>query len=84
MRLKRAYRTSIALLRLAVCLVFVLCLWTEDAHAYFDPGTGSMILQAVLAALIGISLAFSQVRVKIRSFFQRLVRKILGKSIEHD
>ncbi|MFB3123195.1 MAG: hypothetical protein ACE10H_13515 [Candidatus Binatia bacterium] len=71
-------------LRISAWLAVLLCLWPEDANAYFDPGTGSMILQAVLAALIGISLAFSQVRVKIRSFFQRLVRKILGKSIEHD
>jgi hypothetical protein len=70
--------------RLALCLALIVGFWTEDAHAYFDPGTGSMILQAILAALIGISLAFSQVRVKIRSFFQRLVRKILGESIEHD
>jgi len=84
MRLKRAYRTSIALLRLAVCLVFVLCLWTEDAHAYFDPGTGSMILQAILAVLIGISLAIRQLRVKVWSFFQYLARKILGRGIEHD
>lgn len=80
----RGYTLPIRRIRLTLTLAVLVCLWPEDANAYFDPGTGSMILQAVLAALIGISLAFSQVRVKIRSFFQRLVRKILGKSIEHD
>lgn len=37
--------------------VWLLCI--EDAHAYIDPGTGSMILQALLAGAVAI-LAFGK------------------------
>ena len=41
--------------------------WTKDAYAYLDPGTGSMILQAVIAGvaagLIVIRLWWSKVKV---------------------
>ena len=30
---------------------------TSDAHAYLDPGTGSMILQLVLGGVAGLLLA---------------------------
>ena len=70
--------------RLALCLALIVGLWAEDAHAYFDPGTGSMIFQAVLAILIGISLAIRELRVRAWSFFQRLARKILGQSSERE
>jgi hypothetical protein len=44
---------------------------TADAHAYIDPGTGSILLQSIVAALaVGASFVagFWQ---KIRSFFLR-------------
>ena len=27
--------------------------WSEEAHAYLDPGTGSFIVQAIVAAIAG-------------------------------
>ena len=38
----------------AIGLIF---LYAETAHAYLDPGTGSAILQGVLAALAAIAVA---------------------------
>ena len=32
--------------------------WAPPAQAYLDPGTGSMILQAVLAGVAGIAVAW--------------------------
>ena len=27
--------------------------WANDAHAYFDPGTGSMLIQLLMASVLG-------------------------------
>ena len=35
-----------------LALIFILSL-TTDAYAYFDPGTGSMVLQLLLASVLG-------------------------------
>ncbi|MDA1101627.1 MAG: hypothetical protein O2967_21920 [Proteobacteria bacterium] len=42
---------------------------TAPAHAYLDPGTGSMILQAIATAGIGAMLYFAWFWRKIKSFF---------------
>jgi hypothetical protein len=39
--------------------------------AYLDPGTGSLILQAVVASLAGAAVAFRSYREKILAFFGR-------------
>jgi len=44
------------------------------AYAYLDPGTGSIILQALVAGVVSISVAFSSIRMKIWMFFQALFR----------
>ena len=28
-------------------------IWVDDAQAYIDPGTGSLIIQSLIAALVG-------------------------------
>lgn len=54
----------------------LLCfLYTRRAYAYLDPGTGSMILQAVLAAIVGSAMAIKIFWRKIKSFCLRLVGK---------
>ncbi|MBE6443022.1 MAG: hypothetical protein E7022_12060 [Desulfovibrio desulfuricans] len=39
------------------------------AHAYFDPGTGSMLLQALAAGLIGVAAFWRHIKEKISSVF---------------
>ncbi len=56
---------------LAGSLALMVGLWTEPAQAYIDPGTGSMILQAVLAAIIGVGMFFKGLRLKVMSLFVR-------------
>lgn len=56
--------------------LFLLCLLlattAEKAYAYFDPGTGSMLIQ-VLIALIGLTVAFfSKAIFKINKFTQKI------------
>lgn len=40
-----------------------------QAHAYLDPGTGSMILQGVIAAVAVVGLTLKTYWYKIRGFF---------------
>lgn len=41
----------------------------QQAHAYLDPGTGSMILQGVIAAVAVVGLTLKNYWYKIRGFF---------------
>lgn len=41
------------------------------AHAYLDPATGSIILQAVIGAIAGATLFFRTSLYKLKSFFAR-------------
>ena len=48
--------------------------------AYIDPGTGSMIYQAALTALLGLGLVFRQSRESLTRF----VRRITGRHAQND
>ncbi len=43
----------------------------ETKVAYLDPGTGSMILQAIVASIAGAAVAITSYRQKIAAFFRR-------------
>jgi O-antigen/teichoic acid export membrane protein len=46
-----------------------------DSHAYLDAGTGSIVLQAVLGALVGALVAIKLFWNQIKAFFSRLFRR---------
>jgi hypothetical protein len=54
---------------LAMAVLFA-CL-PSNAHAYLDPGTGSMIFQAVLAAIAAASVSIGIFWRRIKAFFTR-------------
>lgn len=54
-------------------LLSALALMPTAAHAYVDPGSGSVILTTILGVLAAISYTF-------RKFFYNLKQKIFGKS----
>jgi hypothetical protein len=64
MRLKNAL---FAVLSAVLFSVF----FAPDAHAYLDPGTGSYIIQLVLAALFGGLFAIKMFWAKIAAFFRK-------------
>jgi hypothetical protein len=56
-----------------VALVLVACLaFASPAYAYLDPGTGSMLISAVLGVAAAIALA-------VKMFWYRLVGFFRGK-----
>ena len=63
-----------------LCLIFILCIFPlVKAHAYFDPGTGSLIIQAIIAFIAGTTLFFKNLwlglHLKLMSFFSKFIKK---------
>ncbi len=71
---------SVALVVLAA-LTLALCLLPADASAYIDPGTGSLAVQALIAALVTVGFL-------ARSFWSRLIgvfrRRKAGPPLSQD
>lgn len=44
---------------------------TGEAHAYLDPGTGSMLLQGLIAGLAATSVVVGRYWYKVKSYFVR-------------
>jgi hypothetical protein len=49
--------------------VLIIAGWTSPAHAYLDPGTGSMIVQAIIGGIAGVTVIIGIYWRKVRSFF---------------
>jgi hypothetical protein len=61
------------MLRIWVPAVAVLALLVPyDAHAYLDPGTGSYVLQMIIAGLLGAAFAIKMSWVRIKRFITGL------------
>lgn len=53
----------------AALFIFLAC--ASPACAYLDPGTGSMIVQAVIAAIAAVSVSVGIFWKRLKSFFGR-------------
>jgi hypothetical protein len=59
---------------LANSVVFALLLVlasTHEAYAYIDPGTGSYVMQLIIAGLVGVGFAIKIYWGRIKGFFSR-------------
>ena len=56
---------------LGVCVIASELLGAREAHAYIDPGTGSYLVQAAVAALMGGLVALKTYWHKVKTFFSR-------------
>ena len=65
-----------------IALIIIIFFYTNNAYAYLDPGTGSIILQAILgfiaAAIATVSLYWN----KFKMFILKIFKK--EKKIEKD
>ncbi len=57
--------------RVVLHSLILLFLVSAPAHAYLDPGVGSVVLQALAAAAIGVSIFWRGIIHKIKSFFHK-------------
>ncbi len=59
----------------SLALAFLLCaVFSQTAHAYMDPGTGSYIFQIVIAGILGGFFVVRRGRAKIVDFYSRIFR----------
>ena len=70
---------KINLLSTIICAAAVLLVLYDVAYAYIDPGTGSFILQAVLASLIGGAFAVKLFWRNITGGISRALRREKSK-----
>jgi len=59
---------------------YVLCLvlysvGTNTAYAYLDPGTGSIVIQSLIAALAAVSFVITTYWQRVRGYFTKFLRK---------
>jgi len=64
---------------LILTLIYVLG-WTPDAQAYLDPGTGSMVLQLLMASFLGFLFTLKTYWRKFKNF----IKGFSTKSISDD
>ena len=50
----------------------VYCIFPQNSYAYLDPGTGSYILQMIIAAVLIAPCAIKLFWKKIKRFFQKI------------
>ncbi len=60
-----------SLFTIVMLVAIILC--ATPAHAYLDPGTGSMLVQALIAALAAVSVSLGIFWRRIRSIFNRIL-----------
>jgi len=61
--------TKTITLRVLALAVLVQVLTTANAHAYIDPGSGSVFVQMLLAGLLGAGMAIKAYWTRIKAFF---------------
>ena len=59
---------------LSLIIIYFLCSITT-AHAYLDPGTGSIILQAILGFIAAAAATMSIYWEKFKSFIKKILKK---------
>ena len=61
----------------SVLIFTLICVlgWTPDAQAYFDPGTGSMVLQLLMASVLGFIFTLKSYWGKFKCFVKDLADK---------
>lgn len=57
-------------MRFTFFLALLCVLQPKNGQAYFDPGTGSLIIQAVIAGIAGALVALRAFRYKISAFLR--------------
>lgn len=62
---------SFKLMELFSLTVTFFLILSQDAHAYLDPGTGSYVLQVLVAVFVGSFYAIKVYWIKIKAFFSK-------------
>ncbi len=62
--------------------IFIFSLfYTQNAHAYFDPGTGAFIVQAIIAFFAAITFYLGYPIRLIKKIYQKIKSKLSKKKV---
>jgi len=50
-------------------------MFAHSAHAYIDPGSGSMMIQALIAVIAAVGTSLGVFRTRVNKFLQRIFGK---------
>ena len=62
---------------------FFIC-FSKDAHAYIDPGTGSLIVQAIIGFIAAFIAGITFYWNKLKSFVLKIIKKEKNVTISKD
>ena len=57
-----------------IVAIMVICFWVTPAYAYLDTGTGSILLQGLLAGIAGLVTIITFYWGKVKIFFSKISR----------
>jgi len=57
-----------------VIVATIMTVWSSDAHAYLDPGTGSYVLQIVIAGIVSALFTIKMFWRRVVDFFSQLFK----------
>ena len=59
----------------SIFVIIFSLLFSTNSYAYIDPGSGSIILQAIIAAFAGAGTAITIYWKKVKLFFSKIFKK---------
>ena len=62
-------------IRIYILTFFFTFIFFLPAHAYLDPGTTSIVLQSILAAIAGVGATYRLWIFKVKNFFKKNKKK---------
>ncbi len=62
-------------IKIYVSLLFLFFALCSPAHAYLDPGSISIVLQSILAAIAGVAATYRLWLFKVKNFFGKMRKK---------
>lgn len=60
---------------LAIITAIIIFCSTQRAHAYIDPGTGSLIIQIIIGGLLGAMFALKIYWKRLKAYFSNLLSR---------
>ena len=68
------------LLKIILLSIVSLVFFSKISFAYFDPGTGAFIVQAIIAFFSALIFYLGYPFVKLKKILEKIIKKILKKS----
>jgi len=56
-------------------LIITIFMMSQPAHAYIDPGSGSIIVQALMFIIAAFGVFYGYIKNKIKSIYEKLFKK---------